>query len=385
MAALKTYLSNASVNRLNIHTGLHSFAWGMSGNFFIIYLLSHGFPVIKVFLYLALIYTLRFILRPLVLYVAPRLGSRRTLYIGSFFFMLQYLLLAHIDGTNSFFYAYCLVNALSGIFYFVTYHAIFAFTGDDTHRGKQIGAREALATVVNVIAPLIGGLSIDYLGAAITFGMAAAIEIVSILPLLRVPDLPISRTRPKGAFSAVTRAVFIYMTDGWISVGFVFAWAVVMFGSTGSSFTTFGGALALSGLVSAVGGLLLGRLIDGGKARYAVLLNGALLIMGLVLRASAGPGLGTMLGVTAVSSLLGASYIPVLMTAIYRLASKAPCPLRFVFATETAWDVGCVSACLITVGLIGLGASLGWAIALAIVGAIAQMVLLHLFYAKKTP
>ena len=382
MSRLKAYLSNASVNRLIIHTGLHSLAWGISGNFFIIFLLSHGFPAKEVFLYLPLIYATRFILRPIILYIAPRLGSRRTLYIGSCCFALQYLLLARVNGVNNTFLLYGLVCALSDIFYFTPYHAIYAFIGDDINRGKQIGAREALATLINIIAPLAGGLAVDYFGPKLTFGIAAIIEIISILPLLRVPDLPIAETRPKRAFSAVYQGVSIFITDGWISVGFVFVWAIMLFGSTGHSFTTFGGALALSGLVSAVGGLFLGRLIDGGQARYAVLWNGVLLILSILLRASSGTGLSTMLSITAASSLLGASYIPVLMTAIYSLAAKAPCTLRFIFAVEGAWDIGCASACLVTAGLIGAGVALGWAVALAILGAILQGVLLYIYYNK---
>ncbi len=382
MTALRTYLSNASVNRLSIHTALHALAWGMSGNFFIVYLLSHGITPVKLFLYLPIVYSLRFVFRPIVLYAAPRLGSRCTLYIGSFFFAMQYLVLGRVTGADNVLWIYCLLNALSGIFYFVSYHAIFAFSGDDTHRGKQIGAREALATVANIAAPLIGGFSIDHFSPQLTFGMAAIIELIAIFPLLRVPDMPIAKIRPKGAYSAVYQGAFIYMTDGWISVGFVFVWAAMLSSSTGDSFTTFGSALALSGLVSAIGGMFLGKLIDGGKARYAVLLNGALLLMGLVLRAFTGSSLSAMFATAAASSLLGATYIPVLITAVYGLAAKAPCPLRFVFATETAWDVGCVSACLAVSVLLSAGVNIGWVVLLAVPAAIVQMVLLRTCYAK---
>lgn len=377
------YLSNAAVNRLNIHTGLHALGYNLSGNFFIAFLLSRGFPAATIFLFFALILGLRFMLRPMVLYIAPRIGSRNTLYIGSIFFALQYLLLAQVTGINAAFLFYCLVAALSDIFYWTSYHAIFAFTGDEVHRGKQIGAREALATLANIIAPLAGGWAIDHFGAKSTFGVAAIIEMLAILPLLRVPDLPIAEVRPKGAFSAVYRGVFIFMTDGWIAVGLTFVWAAMLFGSAGHSFTNFGGALALAGLVSAIGGLLLGRFIDAGHAKRAVFLNGALLVMALILKASAGQGMGTMLGITAVSSLLGASYLPVLMTAIYSLAAKAPCTLRFIFITECAWDTGCGTACLVTAGLLHAGIAPGWAVATAILGAVLQTVLLYKYYTSR--
>jgi hypothetical protein len=96
-----------------------------------------------------------------------------------------------------------------------------------------------------------------------------------------------------------------------------------------------------------------------------VFLNGALLILALVLRAAAGKSLGAMYAITAVSALIGGSYIPMLMTAIYSLAAKAPCTLRFIFVTEGAWDVACAS------------------VASAILGVVAQTVLLYRYYSNQ--
>jgi len=380
-----SYLSNAAVNRLNIHTGLHSLAWNLSGNFLVVFLLSHGFPAKEVFLYLALILALRFVLRPVVLYLAPRIGSRRALYLGIGFFALQYVLLGYVNGVNHAFIAYCGVNVLTDIFYWTSYHSIFAFAGDEPHRGKQISVRDALETMTTIVAPLVGGMAIDYVGAKSTFAIAAVIEILSILPLLRVPDVPIAETRPHGTFRPVYQGALIFMTAGWVAAGFTFVWPVMLFRATGSSFTVFGGALALAGLLSAIGGLLLGHLIDVGRRRDTVLLmNGVFFVLALALRAGAGQGLATMLSITAVSSFLSIGYAPILMTAIYSMAAKAPCPLRFIFVTESTYDIGCVAACLVTAGLFSAGMIPGWAVAIAIPGAILQMVLLHVYYAKRS-
>ena len=248
---------------------------------------------------------------------------------------------------------------------------------------NRSGAREALTTLTAIITPLLGGLGIDYFGARFIFGVAAVVELLSILPLDGGSRSSHRRDPSRGCFQR--RAAWrVHFHDRWLDcrrpylcLGGDAGWC-----ATGSSFTVFGGALALAGLVSAAGGLLLGRLIDNGHARRAVLLNGVLLVAGLLLRASAGRGLDTMLAVTAVSSLLGASYIPTLMTAIYSLAAKAPCTLRFIFMTEGAWDIGCISACLATAGLIDAGIPLGWSVALAILGAVLQMVLLYNYYTQ---
>lgn len=374
------YLSNAAINRLNIHTALYSTGLNLAGNFFMAFLLSRGFSVQQVLLGLTAIVTLRFVFRPLVLYIARRSGVRCTLYTGCTLFAMQYVLLARVDGINAAFILFCFTAALSDAFYWMSYHAIFAFTGDAVHRGKQIGVREALTTLSNIITPLIGGISIDHFGAKMTFGLAAVIQLLSILPLFKVPNLPVAEVRPQGMPGAVRQGAFIFVTDGWICVGFVFAWAATMFNAIGPNFTNFGGALALAGLVSAIGGLVLGKFIDAGHARYAVFFNGALMVLAILLRAGAGQNLSSIYAITAISAPLGASYMPMLMTATYNLAAKAPCTLRFVFITEGVWDIGCAGGCLLCVGLLSLGVPLGWCVATSLFGVFVQSVLLYRYY-----
>ena len=57
-----------------------------------------------------------------------------------------------------------------------------------------------------------------------------------------------------------------------------------MFQALGGRYDSFGGTLSLAALAGAVGGLVLGRLIDNGRGRGAVWLNAAVLAAGLVLR-----------------------------------------------------------------------------------------------------
>ncbi len=380
-----SYISNRIVNRLNIHSVLHTAGFNLAGNFFIIFLLSHHFSAVSFFLYLPLILMLRFALRPIVLYIAPRIGSRRTLYIGVCFFAAQYISLAWVDGIDGAFALYCLLCALADIFYWTPYHSIFSFLADDAHRGKQISAREALNTIATVLAPLAGGLAIDYFGAKAAFSIGAVIELCSIIPLLCIPNIPIAHKRPHGAFNAVREGACIFITDGWIAISFLYAWAVMLFNSTGSHYTKFGGAFALAGLVASLAGLLIGKMIDAGHAQRTVIIGGLFCIGAIILKASAGGDLTEKMGIMSICSLLAISYNPMLMTAIYRLAAKAPCTLRFIFVTEGSWDIGSTSCCLAIAGLLSCGAPIGWAVAMAIPVTLLQMVLLYKFYKQSMP
>ena len=54
--------------------------------------------------------------------------------------------------------------AVGDVFYWPSYHAYFAALGDAEQRGQQVGAREALAAVVGIGAPLIGAWALVTVG-----------------------------------------------------------------------------------------------------------------------------------------------------------------------------------------------------------------------------
>ena len=113
-------------------------------------MLSHGFTLVRtLFLYIALILGSVLAFAPIILVVAPCVRALRLmLFIGTDFSRSNTSLLARINGVNMpVLYVYRLTRAPSDIFYWCSYHAMYAFTGDDPHRAKQIGVREALSTL----------------------------------------------------------------------------------------------------------------------------------------------------------------------------------------------------------------------------------------------
>jgi len=376
-----SYLSNAAVNRLNIHIGLYMLAWNLAGNFFLVFLVSRGFSTITAFLALAFMMALRFAMRPVILLVAPCIGLNRTLLLGNFFYMLQYLFLMAVDGINAKFFAYCVVFGLADIFYWCAYHSMFAQVGDERHRGKQVGVKQAVTMLSAIFAPLAGGWLLQHAGPRAAFGAAAVIQLLASLPLLRLPQLPVARVAPQGAYSAARNGVMLFLTDGWLTVGLTLAWSILLFASTKSNFATFGGALAVAGLASALGALVLGHFLDSGRTQTIVVLNCFLLILDLAIRASVNRTVGVAFAIMAVGPLLDIFYSPTLLTAFYNIAAKTPCPLRFQCIAEGAWDIGCMMGALAAAGLLFMGAAPGWTIVPAMFGILGQAVILRKYYA----
>ena len=374
------YLRNSAVNLLNLHYGMHALALYGAGVFFAVFMLKAGVPIPAVFAAIALTVGARFLIRPLILVLAPRWGLRALVAFGTVITGVQYLFLAQVHGIDLMLLAFCLSAAIGDVFYWTCYHAYFAALGDAEHRGHQIGAREALGSLAAIAGPLLGAWALTAFGPRVAFGAAAGVHVLAALPFLGTPDVKVERA-VSGAFRAAIPGILLFAADGWIVAGFVFVWQIALFLSLGESFSAFGGALALAGLVGAIGGLVLGRHIDAGHGGRAVWLTFASIAAVTVLRAASTGNVAMAVAANALGTLVGCLYIPTLMTAVYNQAKRSPCALRFHVATEGGWDAGCAGGCLAAAALSMAGAPLAAGILLSLAGTGVSFVLLRRYYA----
>ena len=229
-----------------------------------------------------------FVLRPMLLIVAPAIVLRRALILGSFLCALSWPVLALVDGIGPALVAFVVITALAQVFYCTSYHIFFSTLGDADCRGSQVSAVQALGALAGVFGPALGGVVLTTLGPGQTFGAAFIITVASILPLLGLAEPPVERVRPYRAYVAAKTGVQLYFADGWIRVGLTTAWSLAMFQALGGRYDRFGGTLSVAALAGAAGGMALGRFIDLGRARRVIWINAAILAAGLVLRAVAG-------------------------------------------------------------------------------------------------
>ena len=373
------FFGNDAVNRVNLHYGVQALAAGAGGVFFFAILLHAGIPVPAALASFAAIIAGRLALRPLILPLGKRWGLRPMVIAGALLTALDYVMLGQVRGLGWWLAAYCVVSAFGSTLYWPSYHAYFAALGDAEHRGHQIGAREALAALVGIVAPLIGAWGLVTVGARWTFWGVAAVQALSATPLFFAPNVPVLATAP-GAFKAARRGMALFVTDGWMGGTLYYVWQAVLFISLGRSLAAFGGAMALAALAGAVIGLLFGRHIDRGHGQRAVVVAYAVTAgVVLVRAASLGSPWLAVIG-KASGAFIAALAGPALMTAVYNLAKASPCPLRFHIATEGAWDVGCGSGALTAAALAAAGVSLALAILLALPAAALSAWLLWRYY-----
>ncbi len=373
--------ANRDLNRLTVHVTLQQLVWSLADGFSSVFLYRQGLTPAAIFLSIAVIFSLRFLLRPLVLGVVRWIGLKRTMIAGVVLSALQALLLAPVRGLDLALLAYLTVTALTGVFYWPTYHALFATVGDAERRGAQVGLRQALVAAAGIVGPAAGGLALTFGGPSLAFGSAALAAMVAIVPLLGCADRPVARVAPEGAYRAARRGALLFVSDGWI-IGIVgCAWGLVVFKALGERYDAFGDVLAAAALAGAIGGLVLGHSIDAGGASRAVSINALVLAAILIAKALCGENAIAVLVVAIGAALLGGLYTPSLMTAIYNEAKASPCPLRYHLALEAGWDVGAVLACLAAAAVLAFGASLQVVILLALPVVALQAVGLRASYA----
>lgn len=377
------FLGNRSVNLLNLHYGMHSLAVSGGGAFFAVYLLKAGVSLPLVFCAIAAIMVGRFCLRPIILIFGKAWGLRPVVMLGTLVQAMQYPLLAQVHGLDIWLLALCLVSAAGDTLYWTTYHAYFAALGDPEHRGHQVSAREALVSAVSIVGPILGGWGITHLGPVAAFSGVALVQTLAALPLLASPNVAIAKTAP-GAIWASRMGFAICVTDGWVSAGYYVGWQLVLFLILKESFTAYGGALALAGIVGALAGLVLGKLVDLGHGAKAATLAFAVFAVYTLAR-SATVSIPMALILNALGAIAGSLYVTPMSTAVYNLAKSSPCPLRFHMVTEGAYDIGGGLGCLAAASLIVAGVPLTVTLLTSIIGAAGTLFFLRRYYAAEDP
>jgi len=375
------FFRNSAVNLLNLHYGLHAFALSGGGAFILVYLLKAGLSLPSALASFALILLGRFLIRPAIIRLAVRFGLRRMVIAGTLLVSLQYPIVAEVHGAGTMLFALIATAALADTVYWTTYHAYFAVLGDDEHRGHQLGAREAIATLAGILSPLLTGWLLTVAGPRLAFGLSGLVTVLAALPFLGTPEVQVLREAP-GAFRAARIGIILFVADGWIASGYIILWQAALFISLGENFVSYGGALALAALAGAIGGLLLGRHIDAGHGSRAAWYACGTLALIILLRAGAIQNGGLAVLANALGALGLCLYMPTFMTAVYNQSKRSPCPLRFHVATEGGWDVGGASALLLAALLIQLGTSLWAALLLSFVGLATSFVTLRRYYAR---
>jgi MFS family permease len=357
---------------MTVHSALFGLACAMAHGFVGAYLLKQGFGLPVALATYAAILVARFGLRFVALAAVRRVGMAGGMRLGAALSALSFLpLLGAENPAWLILWVACVSMAES--LYWPVYHASTASVAcGSSGFGRQVAERTMVGAIVSVIGPLAGGFLLASFGEGTGFGIAAAVCLLSTLPLGRMAPIdagpiPCFRTSLQGD----RRTMATFAADGWMASGLGYAWPMILFVSMGGSYEAFGLANAGAGLVGAVASIVCGRAVDRGQRdRYLVIVCAALALAFVLRAASAWSPLAALLANVSGAAIAG-FYGPVVMSAVYERSKRSGAAYRAHIAAEAGWDVGAVSGLLAAAAVAALAPVASFAVLPASLGIVA--------------
>lgn len=376
-----SFFSNRDLNFLNVHYGLRAMGWEMCSMFTLAYLYKQGLSLPLAFTVYAGMLFVRTLTRPAAMYFCLKKGVHFTLMLGTAVFACRYPAMLPIDGLTWHLIPFMLISGLADVLYWVPYHNYFASIGEAENRGACVGIRDAIATIVAVVGPAVGGLLLSF-NAFYAFMMPFVLTLIAILPLLKTPALPLPARPTKEEKKNIDPFGFIvFVGDGlFYQAGAI--WPLIVFMILSENFGNFGFILALAAFFRALGSMIFGSMIDKGKGRLICYIGYGLHIVVLSVRGLFAYTVPVIIACDFFAAIAYCFSMTGLMTAVYNATKKARHPLYFTYYTELGWDTGAVSAMLMCAGLTAWGVDLRWGLIISIAGAVLKIFVLDKYYRR---
>lgn len=332
---------------LTLHSAFYQLAVSLAGGFIGAVLLKAGFSLAQTLLCYAALLTSRMAMRFLSLAVVRRLGYKNTVILGVLLSALQFVSLVRAHDAR-WLAAWIATLAMAESLYWPIYHSACAVVGHNTI-GRELGIRSAATSIVNVIGPAVGGLMLARYGSVAEFSLAAAVTILSIVPLVglkRILAGPVPEFR-QALRPLDYRGMIVFAADGWMSSGITLAWPMILFLSLGSKYEALGLANAGAGVAGAIAGLYSGAILDRGGRNTSARWVSVALAIGIMLRSAADWSPLAAAVANATGAVVMGFYVPILMSVMYSGAKRSSGAYAFHLSAELGWDLGAASGCVV--------------------------------------
>jgi len=315
-----------------------------------IYLYTLGFPVTKILLYFAGVYTLYFFIAPLGGMYAKYKGFEHGIIAGSLFLILYLVSLMSVSLHWSFLFIAMFALALQKSFFWPAYHADFAYFSESGERGREISIIVIIDTFAWVLGPLVGGLLATLFGFPAMFALMCLIILCSNIPFLfKREEFTSSQFEYRTPFRYLTSKearpyVFGYLGFAEELIVFVL-WPIFMFVTLDNVLETAGIA-ATSTLVTACVVLYVGTVIDTHERNKAMKLGIILVSLSWIFRLIARGGY-TLLFLDFFGRVSRNSFMMPLISGLYDFASKNNAIVKNVLLMEMSLSIGKVAIALV--------------------------------------
>ncbi len=380
---MKSFFKNKIVNLLNIHSGLHRFSNNIFDVFGAVYLLELGLSYPTVALAWVGSCIIRFLIRPISIYLSMRIGLKRAVILGIIVNSGIFFALSKVGGLNGWLLFYMVYLALCDIFYWLPYHSYYAVAGDHEDRGKQVGVLFGFTTLLSMVAPLVGGILITQFSFSILYVFATIVMLLSSVPIFFAPDLsPGENMRFKDAYKTIDKkGLFMQAGDGFLYMH-AFVWTIALFYLIGD-YVTFGALVTFQLFLTSAMFLILGYYLDKGKGKIIMQTGLLLLAFVILMRAFWVITIPQIIFVDILFALAMTFYSSSFGVGLYTLAKRTPNTVWFHFFAECGWDIGAAIALTVSVILYIIGIPFKLVIIFSLVGLVIVYSVLKNFFKVK--
>lgn len=180
------------------------FAISLFGIFIPIYLLTLGYTLSQVFVFLIIEFVSVSVSALLVMMIAARYGLKHAVFLHIPAILVAILALYSLETLEIPINLIAILLGIHVAFKWLPVHALFANYSHKDHRSFEVAQLISLPTAASIIGPLAGGLIIFFLGFKALFVIAGLILILSVIPLFYTKEI-----RPRVDFSPSRLGVYI--------------------------------------------------------------------------------------------------------------------------------------------------------------------------------
>lgn len=362
------YLTNRTINYLNIHGALLALleqAWGIFGP---IYLYTRGFSLTEIFILTAVLNTARIPLRFLAFPVVHRFGLKAALMLGTAGFALSFPVLGMVKGYDIWLVLYIIMFGIFSAMYWHCFHTFYSLAGESEHRGKQISVAQGLTTAIGALSPLLSSLLITHSSFQIFFLIPLPMVIVMLLILNRCENISVKRISWQhgkkvmfniGAQIHLAEASAVFpLTIGWLFTVYFYVKEMVI----------FGGILTFGIIVQVLYQLWLGGALDRGKGLRIAHAAGSIRAIQLIAKALVPLSFPSVLALEGMGAAANVHHGIAQPSVMYNNGKSSADTFWYWFFAETAFDIGTIIGCAAVATALYIGMPLRLTILFALPG-----------------
>ena len=377
------YITNKTINCLNIHAALLSLVEQACLMFGPIYIYTIGFSLPEVFLLYGGLNVARIPFRFLSFPTVRLIGLKGALMLGTTGFCLSFPLLPMVKGYDIWLALYVIMFGIFSAMYWHCYHCFYSLAGEAEHRGKHLSVAVGLSTAVSAVAPWLGTMLISYSGFGAYFLLPLPILLVMLFFLSRCQNIPVAKKSWKeGRKLMFNLGAKIHLAESTVYYVMSISWVFMLYFYV-EKFTTFGVILTFGIAVQVLYQLWLGKIIDHGKGRMVAHIAGVLRVLLVLCRALVPLNMPRVLALETLWAASNVHHAIAQPTVMYNTGKNSGDAFWYWLFAEMAFDIGSAIGAIAAALLLFYGTPLNIVVLLALPGVLTVWWLTYNFFDKK--